>query len=175
MPLLDAALAFAITMLAVALVFNIDSVNILGSFISNPMLSTAVATKAETTMSDYAARLKKLESDQDKTVALQALQETKAELQRDLDQLNSGIFPFGWSYFPYGQHPPKPWSRTAPEMQEKWSRQALRVWGGWSLGVFFTALLAGLGSPFWYDVINQITKAARGNAEAPSGSTASGP
>jgi len=31
----------------------------------------------------------------------------------------------------------------------------------WAIGIVLTALLAGLGAPFWYDAVSSISRVAR--------------
>lgn len=152
-----------------ALAFNIDSINILGSYISNPSLSAAVAARSDNAMADYNANLSKLKDENKNEELLQQFVESQQELQKELDRLNSGVFPFGWSYFPYGPNPPKPWSRTDPSFHVGPWWKAWKVWGGWAIGVCFTAALAGLGAPFWFDVVRNITQLVRaGSTSAPA-------
>lgn len=157
-----------------AVAFNIDSINILGSYISNPSLSAATAARSDSAMADYTANLSKLKDENKNEELLKQFVESQKELQTELDRLNSGVFPFGWSYFPYGPNPPKPWSRTDPGFQTDPWWKAWRVWGGWAIGVCFTAALAGLGAPFWFDVVRNITQLVQaGSTSAPAPAAAS--
>ena len=150
---------------ALAFALNIDSINILGSYISNPGLSAAVAAKSDQALIEYQAQLKKLNAvDSPDSKILDQVHDKRKNLEEQLDRLNSGVFPFGWSYFPYGSNPPKPWSLSDPAVQEKCPLKAWRLWGGWFFGITLTGLLAGLGSPFWYDVVRNITQLTRGGS-----------
>ncbi|MEI8383725.1 MAG: hypothetical protein WCJ09_26665, partial [Planctomycetota bacterium] len=61
------------------------------------------------------------------------------------NQLNSSSFPIGQKYFPYYPYG----SKHCPS----WGVRAR-----WILGIVLTCLCAGLGTPFWYDLITSLSK-----------------
>jgi hypothetical protein len=149
--------------LVLAVALNIDAVNILGAYVGNPSLSAAVAARSEQALADYDARVKTLtaggEGEQ-----LKDMQKRQEDLRNQLDRLHAGSLPFGWTYFPFGSSPPRPWtSADAAAKADRWSAVALPVWGGWLLGIGLTVWLAGRGAPFWYDVIRKIVELTRGS------------
>ncbi|MFT4559054.1 MAG: hypothetical protein ACI93T_002039 [Porticoccaceae bacterium] len=143
----------------VALAFNIDSFNIMGLYVDNPTLSAAVAAKSEQAMADYTAQLEEVDPAGTNKDVLQELKDQQAELQASLDELSAGEIPFGWSFFPFGSEPPQYWSHTDRESKDP----NCRLYVQWFIGILFTA---GLGSPFWYDVIRNVSQFAKGGSSA---------
>ena len=90
-----------------------------------------------------------------------------AEIQKQTDLSNSGTFPFGWSYFPYGPTLPRPWSNSGTGVRGMPCGNVLLLCGAWFVGICLTAGLAGLGSPLWYDVLRKISELTRGGSSAP--------
>ena len=78
-------------------------------------------------MADSTANLSKLKEEENKN---EELLKQFMESQEELDRLNSGVLPFGWSYFPFGPSSPKPWSRTSPGFQTDPCSKAWQIWGG---------------------------------------------
>jgi len=143
--------------LGLALAFNIDSINILESYLVKPELSAAVSARSEAVLESYKVNLKALEShDPD---AAKVFEQGRQELQQEMNVLTSSSFPFGWTYFPYGTVPPRSWSHS-DQPGQPW-RGEWTVWATWLIGIAFTAALAGLGAPFWYDVIRNLNEMAR--------------
>ena len=75
------------------------------------------------------------------------------DIKKKLDALSSSGFPFGWEYFPYGQ-------KASPFGTGYSSLLRYAIWG---LGIALTGVFAGLGAPFWYDVIRNLNDVARSN------------
>jgi len=148
----------------VALAFNIDSFNIMGLYVDNPSLSAAVAAKSEQAMADYTAQLKEAQPAGANSDVLRELKEKQAELQASLDELSAGEIPFGWSFFPFGSEPPQYWNHADRDSKDP----NCRLYVEWFIGILFTAGLAGLGSPFWYDVIRNVSQIAKGGASTTS-------
>lgn len=148
--------------LILALAFNIDCVTILESYLVKPELSAEVSARSEAVLQNYQSNLAAISSKNSDLA--QTFQAARSELKNDLDSLNSQIFPFGWTYFPYGNIPPRSWAKSDPQT-EPW-RRSWSVWLTWVIGIGFTAALAGLGSPFWYDVIRNLNEMTRGTSQS---------
>lgn len=135
--------------LILALVFNVDSVTILNSYITNPAVRATVSNRADKALQDFQQALK--EGKNGKPVDLAELEKQRRKFQEDLNQFGSEGFPFGWSYFPYAPYPP---FKPAPDCSRRLQ---------WLVGIALTALLAGLGTAFWYDVVRNLMMITRGD------------
>lgn len=96
-------------------------------------------------MADSTANLSKLKEEENKN---EELLKQFMESQEELDRLNSGVLPFGWSYFPFGPSSPKPWSRTRPGFQTDPCSKAWQIWGDCSQ--MLAAIFGG-----WYNVFGR--------------------
>ena len=140
--------------------FNIDCVNIVESYLRNPTLSASIAATSDKAMADYTAQVEALPGDP--TVG--EFRKQYEARQKSLNDLNAAGFPFGWSYFPYGDIPPRSWSGTESASGSQPWRWCLTVWVAWLIGLAFTVGLAGLGAPFWFDVIRKLTELTKGGS-----------
>ncbi len=165
--------------LVLALVFNIDSVNIADRYIQSPALSREVASKFESTLDDAKKHLDAREkapqpganvqanaaganppADQ---AAIESLKSSAAQLQKDFDKLKNSSFPIGQHYFPYF-----PYLKSINLLAfqfEFYDCPPLEVGLRWLLGIALTCLCAGLGTPFWYDLISNLSKLTSGKKE----------
>ena len=157
-----------IVALVLAVAFNIDCVNIVETYLHNPTLSATIAATSDKAVADYAAQT----AGKPGAPTVEELRKQYEARQKNLSDLNSAGFPFGWSYFPYGPTPPKGWSRTDSGSQSQEWRSDCRVWAAWLIGLAFTVGLAGLGAPFWFDVIRKLTELTKGGTTTTT--TASG-
>lgn len=130
--------------MVLAIACNIDSINILGLYSNNPSLRAAVAARSDSAMADSTANLSKLKDEENKN---EEHLKQFMESQEELDRLNSGVLPFGWSYFPFGPSSPKPWSRTSLGFQTDPCWKAWQIWGDCSqmLAAIFWGGTACLG------------------------------
>lgn len=134
-----------------AIGLNIDSVNIADKYIQTPALSREIALKAGEVLAKTQADLKAAQDElkaAETTKPGSATEELKAsvtKLEEQVNQLNSSSFPIGQKYFPYFPYDSKP----CPS----WGVRAR-----WILGIVLTCLCAGLGTPFWYDLITNLSK-----------------
>lgn len=147
--------------LLLALIFNIDSINIADAYLKDPALSATIAARTDGVMKDFDAQLAQLSPDQANgqqqetgATVLKQFQESSSLLRKQLDLLNTSGFPFGWAYFPLARAPVC----------------SLKFWltgFGWLAGIGLTGFFAGLGAPFWFDVLRNLSVLAQG--KAPSG------
>lgn len=156
----NARMVATIVALVLAVAFNIDCVNIVETYLHNPTLSATIAATSDKAVADYAAQT----AGKPGAPTVEELRKQYEARQKNLRDLNSAGFPFGWSYFPYGSTPPKSWSRTDSGSQSQEWRSDCRVWAAWIIGLAFTVGLAGLGAPFWFDVIRKLTELTRGGS-----------
>ena len=158
----------SIIALVIALALNVDSISIAAAYLQNPVLSAEVAAKSKGVIAEFEANKEKLKElsapnpkDQDgKPLSVEQMQSDLKDaiasgdaIKKKLDALSSSGFPFGWEYFPYGQKP-SPFGAG----YSSWLRYAI-----WILGIALTGVFAGLGAPFWYDVIRNLNDVARSN------------
>lgn len=142
-----------VTALVLALIFNIDSIFIIDSYIQNQGLREAVIAQRDSLEQDYKDALKTFEG-QDDTITKAELEKEFSNSQTQLTTLTSIGLPIGWEYFPHvGLANPK-----AEEFTSK--AGSMKAWFFWLMGIALTAGLAGLGGPFWYDAVSGISKAA---------------
>lgn len=141
--------------LLLALIFNIDSIYIAQSYVNNEGLRQSVIDQRDAFVEDYDNLIDSLEQDENKdSVSVEELKEAFQDSQEQVDVLTSAGFPIGWSYFPHAYFQAEP-------SQDFENRNDLLGWLTWLLGIAFTAGLAGLGSPFWYDAVTGISHAVQ--------------
>jgi hypothetical protein len=145
-----------IVALALAVIFNIDSIHIVDSYIRNEGMRQAVIAQRDAFERDYNALVASLDgTDNSATVTRQQLEESFKDSQAQLNVLTNAGFPIGPTYFPH-------FCRQNGDTLECRQRNSLGGWALWVLGVGLTAGLAGLGAPFWYDAIRGISRAVEG-------------
>ena len=84
------------------------------------------------------------------------LKKALSESQEQIEDLQSLGFPIGWGYFPHSG------CQDDKALAKAYSlRDNPAGWASWMLGIILTALLAGLGSPFWYDAVSGISRIAQ--------------
>lgn len=171
--------------LVLALVFNIDSVNIADRYIQSPALSREIASKFESTLDDAKKHLDAREkaaqpganaqanaagANLPADSAIESLRSSVGQLQNDLDKLKNSSFPIGQHYFPYF-----PYFKTINLFKlqfEFYKCPPLEAGLRWLLGIALTCFCAGLGTPFWYDLISNLSKLTSGKKdENPKGQT----
>lgn len=155
-----ARLCAMIVALVLAFALNIDSINMLGSYLNDPALSAVVAAKADKAVADYEAEVAKIQLDAAAPGSEAKFRASENTLRDELDELASGTFPFGWSHFPYGAMPPKLWTHVDTELDVKLMHGSWKLWVWWLMGIFLTAGFAGLGAPFWHDVVRNMAQMA---------------
>lgn len=143
---------------AMALFFNIDSIYIADKYVQTPALSREIASREGKALAEAEEELK---TAKDKLTAaqspgssevesdLETLKGSVVEVQQKLNGLKASSFPIGQHYFPYFPYYPYIWCPT-------WELRAR-----WVLGIILTCLCAGLGTPFWYDLITGLTSFAK--------------
>lgn len=156
--------------LALALVVNIDSIYIANTYINNASLTQAVIAQKDAFVEDYNALVRTLEEEEDKeTFTKEQLKQAFSDSQEQLKVVTGSGFPLGWSYFPHSYFQgaaSKEWGKS----QDFQNRANLLGWLSWITGVLITAVLAGQGGPFWYDVvasISRIVQSTRAAAKKP--------
>jgi hypothetical protein len=148
--------------LIIAFALNVDSLFIANSYIKNNGMREAVIAQKDSLEQGYNTLAEKLNQDQGKTDITkaefeQAFSDTKAQL----DVFTSAGFPIGYSYFPYACNA-KP---DAPDCQSRNSNFGFTLW---VLGCILTSLLAGLGGPFWYDIVSGVSRTVQSVRGKPS-------
>ncbi|MFH1313815.1 MAG: hypothetical protein ABIJ00_11400 [Candidatus Eisenbacteria bacterium] len=132
---------------------NIDSIHIASTYIRNEGMREGVVAKLDGIVKEYEDAVEsaaETQGEMSKQALIQAVSTTRAQV----DLLASTGFPIGWSYFPYADLMGKP-------PKEFKTRNSGVSWGLWGLGIVVTAILAGLGAPFWYDTLTGISHAAQ--------------
>jgi hypothetical protein len=141
--------------LIVAFALNIDSLFIANTYIKNEGMRQAVVAQKDSLEKGYDTLAGKLEQEQGKTeITREEFEQAFSDAKGQLDIFTSAGFPIGQSYFPYAC------MRTmdSPDCQNRNNTFGIIAW---ILGCFLTSLLAGLGGPFWYDVVSGISRAVK--------------
>lgn len=142
----------AIITLALALVLNLDSINIARQYMSNQAQRQAVLEKYNQVLT-HQQSISGVENQAQLQQTLDQLKQSITEANAQVDALNTAGFPIGWTYFPGSMAAVvAPGSRT-PDM-----------WLLWIFGILLTTVLVGLGTPFWFDVVRGLVQFTRQSA-----------
>ena len=152
-----------------ALVINIDSIHIADLYINNESMRQGVIVQKDAFVEDYDALLEALEKDESiDSVTKNELVDAFKKSREQLDVVTSVGLPVGWSYFPHsecpwlsGQKADSENLKSKNEIEDGRKLDDLTHWLIWLLGIIITALLAGLGAPFWYDAVIRISRVAQ--------------
>jgi hypothetical protein len=154
--------------LLLALALNIDSIHIANTYIKNESARQAVIAQNEAFIEDYNTLAKTLEEEQgQETFTREELEQAFQDSREQLALVQGAGFPIGWSYFPHSYFEGKDGSSL--DYQQ---RNTAPGWITWGLGVLLTGALAGLGGPFWYDMVARISRtvqSTRAAADKPEG------
>ena len=120
----------------------------------------AVIAQKDAFVEDYNALAETLENEKVKDSFTKAeLEKAFKDSREQLNVVTSSGFPVGWSYFPYSYFEgTKDNSRLSQDFK---NRDNPWGWFTWVLGILLTTALAGLGGPFWYDVVARISRAVQ--------------
>jgi hypothetical protein len=122
-------LALVIISIAVAVVFNVDSFQIANTLLNDGTVRSAVLAKAHNEKNADAAAAK-------------------------VDDLKSLKLPIGWV-----GPPQKPAAGQAAQPVDPRARpHTFRGWVGKVFGLLVTGLALSLGAPFWFDLLNRVTR-----------------
>ena len=165
--------------LVVALILNIDSIFIAKTYMSNEGMRQAVIAQKESLEQGYTDLQQTLEADATKTeITREEFQQAFSDAETQLDIFTSAGFPIGYSYYPYACVPENDvldcTQRGAPVTVPLFGRVFLFGDLTWFLGILLTGLLAGLGGPFWFDVVSGISRAAQSAKKKPGDNKSEG-
>jgi hypothetical protein len=186
-----AGLWSAITALTMAFLFNVDSFYLLSSYLNNSEERGAVIAQQQTLLMQYQQALRSDDPPATTTAegasaaapdpASQVEDQIK-DLRQQVETLKTPGFPAGWNLYPncpatssdgrciaYWQTALNTFDLSkvsldargalnGPLQQLKHNKSGLFHW---LLGCLLTGLLAGLGAPFWYDVLTGLTSVAQ--------------
>jgi len=141
-----------------ALVVNVDSISVLNAYLGYPEARQAVIAQSAAFEAAYKERGTPPAQDQTALAGTGSPPAGLAEANRkQLDLLlNSGL-PVGLDRFPHAC-----WLQRdsvacrGTKLELSWLR-----WMKWILGIVLTGLLAGLGSPFWYDAVAGLSRVVK--------------
>jgi len=154
--------------LVLALAVNIDSIHIANTYLKNEGSRQAVIAQKDAFVEDYNALAKTLEQEQGKeTFTKEELEQAFKDSREQLNTVTSAGFPIGWSYFPHSY-----FQKEGVASTDFQNRNTFLGWLTWLLGVLLTGVLAGLGGPFWYDVVagvSRVVQSTRAAAKKPEG------
>lgn len=155
-----------IVALILAFALNIDTIFIANTYISNQGMRQAVIEQRDALEEGYSTLTEKFEGEQEKTeITKDELEEIFGETQEQLDVFTSAGFPIGWSYFPHSglqiSENKIVIVEQAKQSKDFLDRNNSPGWWMWAIGCALTGLLAGLGGPFWYDIVAGISHAAK--------------
>jgi hypothetical protein len=120
-------IALVVISIAVAAIFNVDSVQIANTLLNNGTVRSAVVVQAQ-----------KQDATVDKAAA-------------DVDQLKALKLPLGWV------GPPKK-SEAGQAVDPRARPTNAWGWVGKVFGLLVTGLALSLGAPFWFDLLNRVTR-----------------
>lgn len=141
----------------VALIFNIDSITLLDSYLRRQETSRAVIAQAAA-FAEGAKRLGDSSALPDGPgTATKTQADILAAARNQLDLLSSSGLPAGWDLFPYVCLD----KRDSPACTGAIPRSIPARIPRWLVGILLTGLLAGLGSPFWYDAMTGLSRLAQ--------------
>jgi len=141
--------------LVLAFALNIDTIFIAKTYITSEGMRQAVIAQQDALEEGYTTLAEQLEAEQDKTeITREEFEQAFSDTQEQLDIFTSAGFPIGWSYYPYAGLQGEP-------SEDYKDRDNTLGWWLWVVGCILTGLLAGLGGPFWYDVVSGISHAAK--------------
>lgn len=149
--------------LVVAFALNVDSIFLINTYIQNEGMRQAVIAQKDSLTEGYTTLQDKFEQDQKKTeITKEEFEQAFSDARSQLDIFTSAGFPVGYSYFPYV-------CIQAPE--DPVCDVGANAWFFWVLGCILTGLLAGLGGPFWYDIVRSISNTVQSvrSAKKPEG------
>jgi len=154
--------------LVLAFALNIDTIFIAKTYISNEGMRQAVIAQRDSLEEGYTTLTEKFAQEQDKAeITREEFEQAFADTQEQLDIFTSAGFPIGWSYFPHSAVKKVSfWNiefvKPAELSKEYQDRNNSPGWWLWVAGCILTGLLAGLGGPFWYDMVAGISNAVKG-------------
>jgi hypothetical protein len=157
-------LAFYIAFI-LAFVFNIDSIYIFNTYLQHEDTCQAVASQNDAFAKDYDALAETLEKEQGKNSFTKAdLEQAFKNSREQLTFVSVSGLPIGMSYFPYSFFEGKTQKEWGASQDFK-NRDNPSGWTTWILGIILSAVLAGIGGPFWYDVAVGITRTVEAAAK----------
>ena len=139
--------------LVLALVINIDSIHIAKTYINNQEARNVVIAQKDAFEQDYNDLLTTIDEEDKDTVTKQELEQAFRDSQEQLNVVTGAGFPIGWSYFPHAYFQGE--NGTSKDFLV---RDNFFGWVTWILGTLLTGMLAGLGAPFWFDVVRGISR-----------------
>ena len=148
--------------IAVALILNVDSIYIANTYINNEQSRQVIIAQNEAFIEDYNTLSKTLaEEEAQETFTREELEQAFHESRDQIESVQNAGFPIGWSYFPHSYFQGERGSST--DFQE---RNTAVGWFSWVLGIILTVVLAGMGGPFWYDVVSGVSRAVKNQHES---------
>jgi hypothetical protein len=146
--------------LVLALALNIDSIRLASSYVTHDALRETVIAKMPEIVENY----KQLPSADEPVEGTQtSFKKALEDTREQIDFLGSAGFPVGWSHFPYGE----PGGESQPDVFQMENSGRLLAW---LLGIVLTAVLAGLGAPFWYDTVLSVSRVVETTRAKPKSS-----
>ncbi len=150
----------------VAVVVNVDSIHVVSSFLKNKALRESVVANVDTVLDHYK---KNVEPNIGTTTTPATARELKRSLGATRDELallRSSVLPIGLQQYPHAGLL-KAWTSDSngdaePETDDPTKPAEKRSPFLWFLGILTTAVLAGLGAPFWFDTIRGIRRLSGG-------------
>lgn len=167
--------------LLLALVGNIDSLHLLKSYLSDAELRQSIIEHQEAILERAQSVLAKAASHEQNIgtegslpatteSATQAANAEANKIPRELAEvigstkeefqiLGTYSFPIGWMLYPNCE-------RSHLDYRCELSGDAYAVFGQWLLGIILTGFLTGLGSPFWFEVVQNLMRIRSGGRTA---------
>ncbi len=151
----------------VALVLYFVTIVVLSTYMTATESREAVLSQQEAILDRYQGFL----NEQADSQSVRELSVQISTLREATQSLEAGGFPIGWKLFPWcrGEQTDGRCGGTREGID------AVLLWPLWVIGLALTGVLAGLGGPFWHDIVTGITHSAqlmRGGRRRTSGTEA---
>lgn len=148
--------------LILAFALNIDSLFIANTYIKDEGVRQAIIAQKESLEEGYTTLADKLEQEQGKTeITKEEFEQAFSDTKAQLNIFTTAGFPIGPSFFPYA-------CRNTPDSPACKDRNNDTGIISWFFGCILTSLLAGLGGPFWYDVVAGISRTVQNVKSKPA-------
>ena len=130
----------------IALAFNINSIHLIDAYMNNSGTRNNIVAEMGSIILNKNIEVEKVGEQVSQEELIRAIDLTSDQLSVLID---SG-FPIGFEYFPYC------YKKTGGVTTYGCNNSSPVDWLLWFVGIILTGFLAGLGAPFWYDLITSI-------------------
>lgn len=134
--------------LVLAFAFNIDSVHLMDTYLKDATVRNNIVAQ----MDAIVASKQPAVDDSSPQVTTEQINQSIDSSSQQLSLLTDMGLPSSYQNFPYCQLEADKKSNCSAQ------RSSVLKWFFWLLGIILTGVLAGLGAPFWYDLVTNVAK-----------------